>query len=90
MPESRKVQSAATKAACANRAVRRASWQVLKVELEWLETGKGSMELPLDGYDLSNTLPPANVAEPAQRAGRKRARKRHGPFRIFLRRTSTR
>ena len=64
--------------------------QVLKVELEWLETGKGSMELPLDGYDLSNTLPPANVAEPAQRAGRKRARKRHGPFRIFLRRTSTR
>ena len=54
--------------------------QVLKVELEWLETGKGSMELPLDGYDLSNTLPPANVAEPAQRAGRKARLQAPWPF----------
>lgn len=54
--------------------------QVLKVELEWLETGKGSMELPLDGYDLSNTLPPANVAEPSQRAGRKPRPQAPWPF----------
>ena len=29
--------------------------QVLKVELEWLETGKGPMELPMESYDLSDT-----------------------------------
>ncbi|MGS1008686.1 helix-turn-helix domain-containing protein [Achromobacter anxifer] len=43
--------------------------QVLKVEAEWLETGKGPMELPVDGYDLSNTLPTPGVAEPVPRPG---------------------
>ncbi|AXA73407.1 helix-turn-helix transcriptional regulator [Achromobacter insolitus] len=43
--------------------------QVLKVEAEWLETGKGPMELPVEGYDLSNTLPSPGVAEPQPRPG---------------------
>lgn len=43
--------------------------QVLKVEVEWLETGKGPMELPMEGYDLSNTLLPPGIADPAARAG---------------------
>jgi transcriptional regulator with XRE-family HTH domain len=43
--------------------------QVLKVEVEWLETGKGPMELPVEGYDLSNTLPTPGVAEPVPRPG---------------------
>ncbi|AVG42527.1 helix-turn-helix domain-containing protein [Achromobacter insolitus] len=41
--------------------------QVLKVEAEWLETGKGPMELPVEGYDLSNTLPSPGLAEPQPR-----------------------
>ena len=43
--------------------------QVLKVEVEWLETGKGPLELPVEGYDLSNTLPAPGVAEPVPRPG---------------------
>ncbi|CAB3874883.1 helix-turn-helix domain-containing protein [Achromobacter mucicolens] len=43
--------------------------QVLKIEVEWLETGKGPMELPLDAYDLSNTLPVSGVSESAPRPG---------------------
>ncbi|MEN4920010.1 helix-turn-helix transcriptional regulator [Achromobacter spanius] len=43
--------------------------QVLKVEVEWLETGKGPMELPMDGYDLSNTMPVSGVAESTPRPG---------------------
>lgn len=43
--------------------------QVLKVETEWLETGKGPMELPVEGYDLSNTLPSPGLAEPQPRPG---------------------
>ncbi|WP_333904210.1 helix-turn-helix transcriptional regulator [Achromobacter insolitus] len=43
--------------------------QVLKVEAEWLETGKGPMELPVEGYDLSNTLPSPGVVEPQPRPG---------------------
>lgn len=43
--------------------------QVLKVEAEWLETGKGPMELPMSGYDLSDTLPATGVAESTPRPG---------------------
>jgi transcriptional regulator with XRE-family HTH domain len=43
--------------------------QVLKVEAEWLETGKGPMELPMGGYDLSDTLPATGVAESSPRPG---------------------
>lgn len=47
--------------------------QVLKVEAEWLETGKGPMELPMGGYDLSDTLPATGVAEsPPRPSGRPR------------------
>lgn len=47
--------------------------QVLKVEVEWLETGKGPMELPMEGYDLSDTLPAIGVAEaPPRPRGRAR------------------
>ncbi|WP_165596381.1 helix-turn-helix domain-containing protein [Achromobacter xylosoxidans] len=48
--------------------------QVLKVELEWLETGKGPMELPMEGYDLSDTLPATGVSEPLPRAIARRGR----------------
>ncbi|MGY6268870.1 helix-turn-helix domain-containing protein [Achromobacter denitrificans] len=43
--------------------------QVLKVEAEWLETGKGPMELPMGGYDLSDTQPATGVAESPPRPG---------------------
>lgn len=43
--------------------------QVLKIEVEWLETGKGPMELPLEAYDLSNTLPVSGVSDAAPRPG---------------------
>lgn len=45
--------------------------QILKIEPEWLETGKGPMELPMEGYDLSDTLPPAGVAESMPRPARR-------------------
>ncbi|WP_263915135.1 helix-turn-helix domain-containing protein [Achromobacter sp. 79A6] len=49
--------------------------QVLKVELEWLETGKGPMELPMEGYDLSDTLPPSTgVSESLPRPAARRPR----------------
>jgi transcriptional regulator with XRE-family HTH domain len=48
--------------------------QVLKVELEWLETGKGPMELPMESYDLSDTLPATGVSEPLPRGMTRRAR----------------
>lgn len=48
--------------------------QVLKVELEWLETGKGPMELPMESYDLSDTLPATGVSEPLPRAIARRGR----------------
>lgn len=48
--------------------------QVLKVELEWLETGKGPMELPMDGYDLSDTLPSSGVSESLPRPATRRPR----------------
>jgi transcriptional regulator with XRE-family HTH domain len=55
--------------------------QVLKVEAEWLETGKGPMELPMDGYDLSDTLPVTGVAEgPPRASGRHRP---HAPWPFF-------
>ena len=43
--------------------------QVLKVEVEWLETGKGPMEISMGRYDLSDTLPATGVAESAPRSG---------------------
>lgn len=38
------------------------------MELEWLETGKGPMELPMESYDLSDTLPTTSLSEPLPRA----------------------
>lgn len=48
--------------------------QVLKVELEWLETGKGPMELPMESYDLSDTLPTTGLSEPLPRPLSRRGR----------------
>ncbi|KOF54072.1 MULTISPECIES: helix-turn-helix domain-containing protein [unclassified Achromobacter] len=53
---------------------------VLKVEVEWLETGKGPMEPPLESYDLSNTLPPVIVADSANRTSRRPRPQAPWPF----------
>lgn len=53
-----------------SRSVRKLA-QILKIEPEWLETGKGPMELPMEGYDLSDTIPPVGVAETMPRLAKR-------------------
>jgi transcriptional regulator with XRE-family HTH domain len=62
-----------------SRSVRKLA-QILKVEPEWLETGKGPMELPMEGYDLSDTLAPAGVAETMPRPPKRRRPQAPWPY----------
>ncbi|MGE8641016.1 MAG: helix-turn-helix domain-containing protein [Achromobacter sp.] len=62
-----------------SRSVRKLA-QILKVEPEWLETGKGPMELPIEGYDLTDTLAPAGIAETMPRLPKRRRPQAPWPY----------